>query len=109
MGTQRRKGLSHFIEKVCKPFRKMGTVKPSFLKPRTVKPFQKRLETANRQPLRPPLKGVVRKNFASFARCRHSDSFCPSSISLLAPSLMKTVMEPLENLEGALSTYVLKI
>ena len=32
----------------------MRAVKPSFLKPRTVKPFQKRLETANRQPLRPP-------------------------------------------------------
>ena len=30
---------------------------------------------------------MARKNFARFARRRHSDSFCPPSISSLAPSL----------------------
>ena len=30
---------------------------------------------------------MARKNFARFARRRHSESFCPPSISSLAPSL----------------------
>ena len=42
---------SHLSKNTYKPFRKNGNVKPSFLRPRTVKLFQKRLETAKRQPL----------------------------------------------------------